>query len=132
MSVSAYKGPLPPPEILQKYNDIEPGLADRIVKMAEAQALHRQGLESGVILERARSERQGQWLGFAVAMVAIVGSFGLIALGKDAVGITGVLGTIGTLGGVFVYGRRSQKKENERKREAIVQPPAPLVDAGDS
>lgn len=121
VSVSSYAGPLPPPDILKQY--IEPGLADRIVTMAEGQARHRQSLESAVILSRAGSERQGQWLGFAIALVTIVGSFGLISIGKDAVGISGVIGTVTTLGGVFVYGRYSQKKENEQKRAAIAESP---------
>jgi uncharacterized membrane protein len=31
-------GPLPPPEVLEKYNQVVPGLADRIITMAEQQA----------------------------------------------------------------------------------------------
>ena len=126
LSVSAYTGPLPPPDILLKYNEIEPGLVDRIVKMAENQAQHRHGLESSVILERSRSERLGQRFGFIIALVALVGSFALIAVGKDAIGITGVLGTIASLGAIFVYGRYSQRKENEEKRAAITPPGAPV------
>ena len=123
LSVSAYSGPLPPPDVLQKYNEIEPGLVDRMVKMAESQAQHRQHLESSVILERSRNERRGQTLGFVIALVAVVGSFGLIAMGKDAAGIGGLLGTIATLAGVFVYSRISQKNENAEKRDQITRPP---------
>jgi uncharacterized membrane protein len=30
-----FAGPLPPPQILEKYNSIVPGSAERIIKMAE-------------------------------------------------------------------------------------------------
>ena len=129
LSVSSYTGPLPPPDILRQYNDVEPGLVNRVVTMAEIQAQHRHALESTVVSGRIGAERQGQWLGFIIAMTALIGSFALIAVGKDTVGISGVLGTITTLGGVFVYGRYSQKKENEQKKAAIV-PPELLVGPG--
>jgi len=31
----SFSGPLPPPEILEKYNQVVPGLAERIITMAE-------------------------------------------------------------------------------------------------
>jgi uncharacterized membrane protein len=40
-----HQGPLPSPEAFEKYNLVLPGAADRILKMAETQATHRQGLE---------------------------------------------------------------------------------------
>ena len=76
-----------------------------------------------MIRDRSRAERLGLILGSIIAMTALLGSFSLIGFGKDSVGIAGVLGTVTTLGGVFVYGRYSQKRENEEKRAAIVQPP---------
>lgn len=36
-----YQGPIPPPEVLEKYEKISPGFADRIVKMAEIEQEHR-------------------------------------------------------------------------------------------
>jgi uncharacterized membrane protein len=125
LQVLSYSGPLPPPDVLQKYNEIEPGLVDRIMKMAESQAQHRHNLESFVIGQRSKNERLGATYGFIIAGMAIVGSFVLIGLGKDAIGLTGLLGTIGTLAGVFVYGRRSQRLENAEKRGAIAKPPEP-------
>ena len=40
-TVTIHAGPLPPPEILREYDQALPGLADRIVSMAEGQANHR-------------------------------------------------------------------------------------------
>ena len=36
-----YSGPLPRPDDLAKYDQIVPGAAERIIKMAEAEMLHR-------------------------------------------------------------------------------------------
>jgi len=38
---ATFVGPIPPPDILQGYDNILPGLADRIVSMAEAEGNHR-------------------------------------------------------------------------------------------
>lgn len=122
LQVSGYSGPLPPPEMLQKYNDIEPGLVNRIVAMAESQAQHRQAMEAKVITDRGLNERRGSLYGFVIALVAIVGSLVLLALGNKIEGLTGLITTIGALAGVFVYGRHSQRRENEEKRAAIARP----------
>ena len=53
-----FEGPLPSPEILEKYNVIVPGAAERILKMAEDQASLRQNHELEVTLHRRKSERK--------------------------------------------------------------------------
>ncbi|MFH1760058.1 MAG: DUF2335 domain-containing protein [bacterium] len=45
---ASFSGPIPHPQILQKYNEIVPDAAARIIKMAENQATHRQDLEKTV------------------------------------------------------------------------------------
>ena len=66
-----YSGPLPPPEALERYNQILPGAAERIIAMAESQHAHRQGLEKHVIESNVSAQRLGTILGFVVAMTAI-------------------------------------------------------------
>ena len=36
-----YSGPIPPPRLLQDYENIVPGLADRIMTLTEKQSSHR-------------------------------------------------------------------------------------------
>lgn len=38
---ASFSGPLPPPETLERYNQTLPGLAERIIVMAESQHSHR-------------------------------------------------------------------------------------------
>jgi uncharacterized membrane protein len=44
-SISQFVGPIPPPDLLKKYEDALDGAADRIIKMAEKQSAHRQWME---------------------------------------------------------------------------------------
>ena len=40
-----FSGPIPPPNIIEGYEKIVPGSADRIISMAERQSEHRQKME---------------------------------------------------------------------------------------
>lgn len=49
-----FSGPIPPPDIIEKYERILPGAADRIITMAEQQATHRQAMEKKMIESESR------------------------------------------------------------------------------
>ena len=44
-AVTQYSGPIPPPHTLASYEEIQPGFADRIIKMAETETAHRHEME---------------------------------------------------------------------------------------
>jgi uncharacterized membrane protein len=76
-----YSGPIPPPEILQKYNQVHPGLAEQIIAMAQSEAAHRRKMEEEVLaiqkhdqISYRRSELIGQGLGAIIALAGIGGS----------------------------------------------------------
>ena len=119
MMRASYSGPLPPPEFLERYNLTLPGLAERIIKMAESQHDHRLEIERKVIEANISAQRLGTYCGFAVAMTAILGGIGLIFIGKEATGLTSILTALVSLVGVFIIGKRQQKKELDEKSEAI-------------
>ena len=50
----SWSGPLPPPKVLEAYDRLVPGAAERIMKMAEQQSEHRRGLEKTVVEAGAR------------------------------------------------------------------------------
>ena len=114
-SVQTFSGPLPPPEILRKFNDVVPGAADRIITMAEEQSAHRRELEKKVIESDIERSKWGQVLGFTIAITGLVAST-LIAIYGSALagGIIGV-GTLATLVGVFMYGTVTRSREREEK-----------------
>jgi len=117
----SFSGPLPPPEVLEHYERIAPGTAERLLAMAESQSQHRQGLEKAVVEGNLRHESLGQVFAFIIALAAVSGSLALLWAGRSVEGLTGMLGTLATLAGVFVYGRWSKQRELAEKRERITQ-----------
>ncbi len=110
-----YSGPIPPPIILEQYEKIIPGAAERILKMAEQQASHRQSLEKRVIAHDTQNATLGILcallitVGFLVlAGFAIYSGQSLAASIISAISITGLVGT-------FIYGTRSRKQEREHR-----------------
>lgn len=79
-----------------------PGGADRIVKLTESQAEHRQSMES-----------RAQVFTFMLALIALVGGIVLIAVGDSAEGLVPLVAAIGGLGGLFVY-REIQSRREEK------------------
>jgi uncharacterized membrane protein len=117
-SVQSFSGPLPPPEILRKFDEIIPGAAERILKMAEEQSAHRKELEKRVIESDISRSKWGQILGFAIAIVGLIVS-ALVAIYGNAIAgsIIGV-GTLASLVGVFMYGSKTRSKEREEKSKS--------------
>lgn len=114
-----YKGPLPPPEQLQEFDNVVPGAANRIMTLMEEQARHRMHLEKTVIEGDNRRANWGVVIGAAVAVLGLVLSFIMVMSGFGIYGtIIGVL-DLATLVGVFVYGTNSRRKERENKAEAL-------------
>ncbi|HEY4500407.1 MAG TPA: DUF2335 domain-containing protein [Candidatus Paceibacterota bacterium] len=111
-----FSGPLPPPEILKKYNDIVPGAAERIIKMAEDQSTHRKELEKKVIDSDISRSKWGQVLGFFIAIIGLVVSLIATIYGSTTVGAIIGTGTLVSLVSVFMYGSKTRSKEREIKK----------------
>ena len=109
-------GPLPAPDQLAQYNQILPGLAERIVAMAEKQSGHRQDVEGRVVRSNVRNATIGQCFAFVLGAGTIGGSIWLVSIGRSLEGLSGIVVAIGALLGAFVYGKRSQRAELEQKR----------------
>jgi len=52
-------------------------------------------------------------------MTVIIGGIWLIHDGKNAAGLASVLSSLAALVGVFLYSKREQKKDLEKKTEAL-------------
>lgn len=110
-----YRGPLPDPNTLAKYDQIVPNGAERIFKRFEEQSLHRMEIEKKVIQSNIEDSKRGQIFGFTIAMMFLIASFILAMLDHEVVasvlGGTTVVGLVTT----FVVGRKSQAKELKEK-----------------
>jgi uncharacterized membrane protein len=105
-----FLGPLPPPTVLEHYERILPGAADRIISMAEQQSKHRQEQESKIIRYSGRDSLLGLIFGLIIGLTAIIGGVICILHGYAISGV--ILGGSGLAGlvGVFVYGSREKKE----------------------
>lgn len=115
-----FSGPIPPPEILIKYNEAVPGGAERIIAMAEEQSRHRQHLEKTVVEANCTTQKTGPWLGFIICMTAILGGVYLITLGKSTEGLAAIVFALTALATVFVLGRKKQDRELKQKADALL------------
>lgn len=114
---SHFSGPLPAPETLAGYDRIMPGLANRIVEMAEAYQKHQIGLERDQFKAATEFGRRGQWLGFGVALVGFAAAAYLGSLGQPAAaGVVAAL-DLGSIVTVFVVGDRLPL-QRARRRDA--------------
>ncbi len=109
-----FSGPLPHPEHFKKYNQIVPGSANRLLKMAEDDLNHIHSMQKSQMIIEAIATIGGLIIGGAIAIVSLVGSGYLILQGHDAAGALLGTGALTSLVGIFVYGRRSQKDTNNK------------------
>ena len=93
---------MPPPNILREYDEIAPNAAERILRMAERQAEHRNAIERG----DSRRATLGIIAGVIVALAALALPAYAFYLGQPITGLVGLLGFIGV--SAFVYGTRKR------------------------
>ncbi len=113
----SFSGPIPPPAILEGYEKIVPGAAERIIKMAENQSEHRQGLERTVIGSDARNSTMGVIFGFIIGLVGLGAGAYLVKINHPVIGTVFGGGTICSLVGTFVYGTKSRRRERVEKKK---------------
>ncbi len=112
-----FSGPFPPPQMLEAYERILPGAAERIFRMGEEQSQHRRELESQVIKSDIRNSRIGLIFGLLIGIVALAASVLIAYFGYPVSGGLVGVGAIAALVGVFVYG--SQRRTQERKERRL-------------
>jgi uncharacterized membrane protein len=105
VTASAFIGPLPAPEVLAQYKQIQSDLPERIVALAATEAEHRRALARTDIQESAAETRRGQHCGLAIGVLALTSATICAVAGAEwpaaVIGGSTVLGLVA----VFVTGR---------------------------
>jgi len=114
----SHRGPLPAPESLAHYEEICPGAADRIIKMAESNMEHRQSMEKTLVRSEYGLRSRGQWL----AIIALFAMLSVIAftfwIGQPIAGSVLGSATLIAVTGMFL-GRSKPASEQD-----VPKPPA--------
>jgi uncharacterized membrane protein len=97
----SFAGPLPPPVLLEEYEQALPGLAERIVMMAENEGSHRRGIECRLI----RLTEMGLLTGFILSLLAIGGGMFLVWADKGLEGLAPLILSIVGIVTIFVLRR---------------------------
>jgi hypothetical protein len=81
-TLQVWQSPYPPPEAIERFEKVQPGSFDRILRMVE-NLQQAQIHQARMATEYAHSDtKRGQWLGFALGVIACVGSVTCLALGN--------------------------------------------------
>jgi uncharacterized membrane protein len=96
-------GPLPPPAELQGYERVLPGLANRIVTMAETEGDKRRYRDQYILT----TERVSLYLAAFLALVFFIGGFYAVLEGKEIAGLVSLVAALVTLASVFIVGKRA-------------------------
>lgn len=125
---SSFSSPFLPPAVLEEYERVLPGTAERLIAMAEAQSAHRKAMEEKKLnaeIADAKADRneaeRGQYCGLAIGITAIISGAVVAGTGHEWAG--GFIGSAGVIGLVtaFIYGRQ---KAPAKPTQAPAQPPA--------
>lgn len=100
-----FSGPIPPPKLLEEYNMILPGSAERILSMAEAEANHRHEMERTVLFETASEVKRGQKYALFMGSFAITASVIAAFIGAEKTAMIIGGSTVVGLVTAFIIGR---------------------------
>jgi uncharacterized membrane protein len=127
VAAAMFQGPLPPPELLAKYEAAWPGSAERIVKMAEDEAAHRRSVENSIVHARREGSnkdfmeaRLGQIFALVITLTALsLGAYVALQGHEITGGIIGA-GGFGSIVTAFILGknRRSDDEQDAPKQNA--------------
>lgn len=107
-----FSGPVPPPHILGEYDQIQKGLAERIVVMAEKEQAHRHEIEEKALQASIGAEKRGQKYAYVLSLLILLGSIGLIYAGENIAGSLLAGSTLVGLAYVFITGRKQEDNGN--------------------
>lgn len=109
---SEWRGPLPSPDQLRRFDDVVPGAAERIIRMAEQEGEHTREVEMRITRATLATQRVGQVMAFAIAIMAMIIAYCLAMADHGAVASVLVGGTLAAIVGAFLGARRGRKAKS--------------------
>ena len=117
---STYKGIIPDPASLGNYEKIHPGLADRIMKLAETSMAHEIKMaemiapaQVTIMKDSPVAVKRGQWFAGIISLAAIIGAVVCALLNQPVIG-TGL--GLAPLSGVVAHFLRTNKNPGKDEK----------------
>jgi uncharacterized membrane protein len=125
-----FSGPMPHPDLLGRYEQICPGSADRIIRMAEQEAEHRRSAERTIIdaqivdMNKQHTEsRRGQICALVITLAALAAGVYTAMAGHEVAGSIIGVGGIGGIVTTFILGRQTPSHQEPPQPEIQRQQP---------
>jgi uncharacterized membrane protein len=112
-----YQGPLPPPESFAAYERVLRGAADRILKMAENQATHRQGMERRALSGDITKSMMGTVLAYITLGGSMFGAVHLLLHDKPIQSLAAFVTALGAAFGPKIYADFIEPKSPQARQE---------------
>ena len=109
-----FSGPVPHPEIIEKYEKIYPGAAKIIFDQWEGQTKHRQNLERAVIETDNRKSMLGVVFGFIIVLIAIVAGVYTAIKGHPLFGSGLSVAGLALLVSAFITSKKKEDTNNSK------------------
>lgn len=126
--IEQFRGPIPPPDTLAKYEKVLEGSANRILIEFETQTAHRRAIESKLVEAETKDKLFARWIEFAGQVIAFIAMTGVIVAGLYLATMEGVTSKIvgGLLSGssligiarAFIQGKRYEKVDQKKAESA--------------
>lgn len=113
MHTQQWAGPLPPPAVLKQYDEVFPGLAERIVASMEREQDHRHAVDRSLIETHRVTFTRGQRIAATIALICLVLGFILGNNGQSVAAAAFVTGGLGQVVLAFLGSRDTRSKDVE-------------------
>lgn len=110
-----YQGDLPHPDILEGYNRLYPDAAQKIINNGINESEHRREMEKKYLDGQISDRKLGQWLGFIVAMVVIIGGICLIIEDHQLTGT--ILSGVSVIGLIGAFNKNANAADGTDSKE---------------
>ena len=109
----SFRGPLPHPNLFERYEEILPGAAERILTLTETEQSHRQQWENSALNGQNNDSRRAHWMGFGLGMTGLSVAFLCAYLGlSNIVAASSIFLVIAGIGTTLVGRRPSSGSDN--------------------
>lgn len=120
LTLEMHYGPIPHPEILKKYEELDKGAAKLIIENGVQESVHRREMEKSYFKKSEREKKRGQYLGFLIGTIVISGGVWLINGGHAITGTllsgTSLLGLVGSFTS-NESGNQTKRTSEEKTKE---------------